>query len=70
MYKHRYSVIVSNVGTVLDTDRLHEAINEFEYYKTASDEGNGRVAGEDVVLFNNKENSVVYEHVGNFEAHY
>lgn len=67
MLKHRYSIIVSNVGTVLDTDWLHEALKDFELLKTASIDGGGRVAGEDVVLFNNYENSIVKEYSGNLE---
>ena len=60
--KKQYSVIVGNVGTVLETTDRNEAIKTYGEYKRISIAGVGRVGSEDVTLFCDDEPS--YEHSG------
>jgi hypothetical protein len=46
----RYQVIVSNVGTVLDTDNGFDAHREYSQCVGLSKSGKGRMGGEDVTL--------------------
>lgn len=57
-----YSVIVGNVGTVLETTGRNEAIKTYGEYKRISITGLGRAGGEDVTLFCDDEQ--LYEHFG------
>jgi hypothetical protein len=63
--KKQYSVIVGNVGTVLDTTNRNEAIKTYGEYKRISIAGVGRAGGEDVCLFCDGE--PLYEHHGSFQ---
>ncbi|HRH90771.1 MAG TPA: hypothetical protein PLW01_02515 [Agitococcus sp.] len=60
--KKQYSVIVGNVGTVLETTNRKEAVKTYGEYKRISIAGAGRAGGEDVTLFCNDE--LLYEHFG------
>ncbi len=46
----RYQVIVSNVGTVADTNNGAVALREYGQCKLASKAPHGRMSGEDVTL--------------------
>lgn len=63
--KKQYSVIVGNVGTVLDTTDRNEAIKTYGEYKRISIAGAGRAGGEDVALF--CDDDPLYEHHGSFQ---
>jgi len=60
--KKQYSIIVGNVGTVLETTNRNEAVRTYGEYKRISISGVGRAGGEDVVLTCNDE--PLYEHFG------
>jgi len=60
--KKQYSVIVGNVGNVLETTSRDEAVKTYGEYKRISISGVGRAGGEDVTLFCNDE--PLYEHFG------
>lgn len=60
--KKQYSVIVRNVGTVLETTNRNEAIKTYGEYKRISTAGVGRAGGEDVTLF--CDDAPLYEHLG------
>jgi hypothetical protein len=53
----RYQVIVGNIGTTCDTDRLSTALKDYGHYLACSKSGIGRAGNEDVVLFDNGEPS-------------
>lgn len=48
---HKYTVVVGNLGTVVDTDSVREARKAFDYYASQSQFGLGRAADEPVTLF-------------------
>ena len=60
--KKQYSVIVSNVGTVFNSNIKKDAIATYKEYVKISDYSRGRIGGEDVTLFYNDE--PLYEHFG------
>lgn len=55
-----WSVLVGNLGTVLETEDAHEARITFCVYREASTIGYGRVGGECVTLFDGEEISEEY----------
>ena len=60
--KKQYSVIVSNVGTVFNSNIKKDAIATYKEYVKISDYSRGRAGGEDVTLFCDDE--PLYEHFG------
>ena len=58
----KYQVMVSNIGTVCDTDERGEALDSYIEYMRASRDGYGKTGGESVVLFNNGEIEREYPH--------
>ena len=60
--KKQYSVIVGNVGTVLETANKNEAVKTYGEYKRISISGVGRAGGEDVTLICDDE--PLYEYLG------
>jgi len=60
--KKQYSVIVSNVGTVFNSNIKKDAIATYKEYVKMSDSSRGRIGGEDVVLTCNDD--LLYEHFG------
>jgi hypothetical protein len=53
--KHRYEVIVGNIGTVVSTHDLEDARSTFNVYVEQSKSGRGRAAGEPVTLMKDGE---------------
>ena len=56
------TIIVGNVGTVLETTDAKEASDVYRHYCEASDRGNGRMARESVTILSDGE--LTLEHVG------
>ena len=56
-----YTVVVGNIGTVLETNQHSAAIQTFQDYVDASIDNVGRAAGEDVTLFEDGE--VLHEYI-------
>lgn len=61
----RYEVIVGNVGKVYESDHKGQANTRFNVYALKSDREEGRVAGEDVYLFEDGE--LIREHTGKYQ---
>lgn len=59
---NKYQVIVSNLGTVVDTDNENEAINTYNHFVSMSKDGIGGPSGEDVTLMN--DGTIAKEHLG------
>jgi len=47
----KYTVVVGNIGTVLETNNEEEAFETYREYVEMSKDNYGRAAGEDVVVF-------------------
>ena len=60
----KYSVIVSNIGTALLTDKEFEARKEFNTYVKLSKEKYGKPSGESVTLFDNEAGEIIKEYIG------
>ena len=58
-----YTVIVGNIGNVLETNSLKKAVKTFNKYVTFSKKDYGRAGHEDVTLFNNKFNDIEKEYI-------
>ncbi len=60
------TIVVGNVGTVLETTDAKEASDIYRHYCDASDAGSGRMARENVTMLSNRGDAddIVAEHVG------
>lgn len=58
--KHRYSVIVGNVGHVYEGTNKRDAGNVYKEYVLASKSGTGRAGSEPVTLFTDNEITAEY----------
>ena len=65
----KYSVIAGNIGTVIETDDIEQAMEEFSFYANNSEENIGRVAGETVTLIEETKNGldIVKEYMGTLD---
>lgn len=62
----KYQVIISNVGEVYHGTSEVQANTIYQDYKAQSQSGVGKVAGEDVTLFENGEPIKEFQGVGHF----
>lgn len=65
MSKHKWEVVVGNIGTVYDGSNGFEATKEYNQYVRLSKDNYGRVAGESVILF--RDDDVYKEYYGTIE---
>jgi hypothetical protein len=61
-----YTVIAGNIGTVCETYSHKIAEQTYQLYVDYSNRGYGRVSGEDVILFRDRD--VVKEYTGKINA--
>ena len=59
-----YSVVVGNIGTVIETDNLETARSKYQDYVAISKEKIGKASGEPVYLLQNGEPLETYEPEG------
>lgn len=64
--KHRWQVVVGNVGTVYDGDHRPTAMSTYIAYRAASRTNKGRAAGEQVTLM--RDDDVYRQHEGTHDA--
>ncbi len=60
-----YSVVVGNVGEVLKTSSVIDAVDTYNAYVIRSKSNRGRCAGEPVTLF--QDDSILYEYAGTID---
>lgn len=60
----KYQVIVGNIGTVYDGDDYNAAKMEYNDYRSASLQGYGRAAGEEVTMFDDGEIASIFPGTG------
>lgn len=63
----KYQIVISNIGTVWTGENGFTARTEYGQYVALSEEAYGRMAGENVTLFQNRE--PLFEHAGYLHAH-
>lgn len=64
---NHYSVVVGNVGTVLETQNKRDALGTYKDYIMRSQSNRGRCAGEPVTLFQDDEIAMEYAGTNQFE---